>query len=214
VEAYIGKPIVRLGADYSFDHYLDVFGGYLPSPQARWCTKYLKLIPLERYVGEDQAYTYVAIRADEEREGYISHRPNLTPRYPFKEDGVVKADVYRILEESGLGLPDYYEWRTRSGCYFCFFQRKAEWIGLKQQHPKLFESAKAYEKIDDAAGVSFTWSRSESLEELESREATVMKDHARSLERESKAGGLTLVEVFENSLDAESDDQGCLICHL
>ena len=44
----------------------------------------------------------------------------------------------RILEEAGTGLR-YYEWRTRSGCYFCFFQRKHEWVGLKDRHPDLFD---------------------------------------------------------------------------
>ena len=39
VEAYLGKPIVRLNADYSFDHMLDKFSGFLPSPRMRWCTR-------------------------------------------------------------------------------------------------------------------------------------------------------------------------------
>ena len=38
VEAFLGKKIVRLNAKAGFDHWLDVFGGYLPSPQMRWCT--------------------------------------------------------------------------------------------------------------------------------------------------------------------------------
>ena len=70
-----------------------------------------------------------------------------------------KADVYRILEESGLGLPEYYKWRTRSGCYFCFYQRKAEWVGLMDNHPELFELAKGYEKFNDETGERYTWSQ-------------------------------------------------------
>ena len=30
-------------------------------------------------------------------------------------------------------------------CYFCFFQRQDEWLGLKENHPELFERAKRYE---------------------------------------------------------------------
>ncbi len=45
--------------------------------------------------------------------------------------------IKRILADSGVGLPAYYEWRSRSGCYFCFFQRKNEWAGLLKQHPDL-----------------------------------------------------------------------------
>jgi hypothetical protein len=87
------------------------------------------------------------IRADEDREGYISTKPNITPVFPFGEDGIRLNDVYRILDESGIGIPKYYEWRSRSGCYFCFFQRKAEWAGLKERHPEQYEQAKAYENI-------------------------------------------------------------------
>lgn len=215
VEAYLGKPIVRLNSDYSFDHWLQVFSGFLPSPQMRWCTKNLKLKPFERYVGEDMAYSYIAIRADEDRIGYISHKPNLIPVYPFKEAGITKADVYRILEESGLGLPAYYEWRTRSGCYFCFFQRKAEWVGLKERHPELFELAKSYEKTNPATGERYTWVQGESLEELSSREVEILKRHQETLKRQRRAApNRALIELFEDTLDEESDEQGCMICHL
>ena len=124
IEAYLGKNIQRLCSDLGergFDHWLTMYGGYLPSPQTRWCTRKLKIEPFEKYVGDNPVYLYVGIRADEHREGYISTKPNITPIFPFKEDGVTKPDVFRILEDSGIGLPDYYEWRTRSGCFFCFF---------------------------------------------------------------------------------------------
>jgi hypothetical protein len=102
----------------------------------------LKIKPFERYVGEDSAINFVGIRADElHRKGYISSKPNITARYPFIEDNIRRSDVYRILEESGLGLPAYYEWRSRSGCYFCFFQQKREWVGLLETHPDRFLSS-------------------------------------------------------------------------
>ena len=36
-----------------FEYFLKLVGGFLPSPQARWCTKKMKLEPFEKYVGED-----------------------------------------------------------------------------------------------------------------------------------------------------------------
>src|SRR5438067_11874635 len=144
LEAFLGKPIKRLNAQRGFDHWLKVYGGYLPSSRMRWCTRMLKLKPLEEEIGDDPVLSYVAIRADEDRDGYISSKPNITPVYPFKEAGMTELDVRRVLDDSGLGLPKYYEWRTRSGCYFCFFQRKAEWIGLKERHPELYEAAQGY----------------------------------------------------------------------
>lgn len=70
--------------------------------------------------------SYVGIRGDEDRVGYISTKPNITAVFPFKQAGLGHADILRLLEESGLGLPSYYRWRSRSGCYFCFFQRKLD----------------------------------------------------------------------------------------
>ncbi len=127
IEAFLGKKIVRLSDDRGFDHWLQVYNGYLPSSRMRWCTKALKIKPFEKYVGNDEVMMYVGIRADEDRTAYVSTKPNIHAVYPFKEAGITVDDVYRILEESGLGVPAYYEWRTRSGCYFCFFQRKHEW---------------------------------------------------------------------------------------
>lgn len=216
VEAYLGKPIVRLNSEYSFDHWLQVYSGFLPSARMRWCTKSLKLKPFERYCGEDVVYSYIGIRADENRQGYISTKPNIIPVFPFKEDGITKADVFRILEESGLGLPDYYKWRTRSGCYFCFFQRKAEWVGLKENHPDLFEKAKAYEKLSTPTGERYTWAQGESLDELAARKDEILKKYQETLKRiAAKTPNRLLIQVFDS---AHSEDDGveppCLICDL
>src|SRR5262249_30283694 len=126
----------------------------------------LKIKPFEKYVGDDEVMMYVGIRADEDRTAYVSTRPNIKTVLPFKEAGITIDDVHRILEDSGIGLPTYYDWRTRSGCYFCFFQRRGEWVGLLERHPDLFEKAKEYEKINEETGEHYTWSGKESLEEL------------------------------------------------
>ena len=103
LEAFLGKPIARLNPERGFDHWLKVYSNYLPSSQMRWCTRQLKLKPFEQYVGEDPVISYVGIRADEDRDGYISTKPNIKAVFPFKEDGITKADVFRLLQEAGLG---------------------------------------------------------------------------------------------------------------
>src|ERR1039458_9222271 len=52
LEAALGKPITRLNSDRDFDHWLQVYGGTLPSPQMRWFTKNLKIKPLEAWIGD------------------------------------------------------------------------------------------------------------------------------------------------------------------
>lgn len=272
LEGYLGKPIIRLrAADTStqdpFDHYYHVFGGYLPSSNARWCTKKLKLEPFEEFVGDDLVVSYVGIRGDEDREGYISKKPNIQSIFPFRkniwsedviakvlknnnipalkeiyefefkqqmnerfdmvlsekitakltvqqklnlllnagvkefnrivfeflktssyplayenefplvdnEDVLVREDIFSLLRNSGVGVPAYYEKiaftvngkpgeyaRSRSGCYFCFFQQKIEWVWLYEQHPDKFKLAMAYENEKEG----FTWNQHESLKEL------------------------------------------------
>lgn len=217
LEAFLGKPITHLNVDRPFKHWLDMFGGYLPSPRMRWCTRMLKIKPLEAYLGDDAAIMYVGIRADEDREGYITGKPEIRPVYPFKDDGITIDDVYQILDEAGVGLPDYYQWRTRSGCYFCFFQRKREWVGLLQKHPDLFKKAMAFEKVDEAAGKRFTWNQDESLEELARPERVeeIIRKHDEAMERETRnRPRQRLVEVFGEVLDASGTDDPCLICNL
>ena len=132
LEAYLGKPITYLKHEgRGFDELLKARRGFLPSPKVRWCTEHLKIKPFEKYVGDSVCYNYVGIRADERhRKGYVSTKPNIIAQYPFINDNIAREDVVRILEESGLGLPTYYAWRSRSGCYFCFFQQRVESVGL------------------------------------------------------------------------------------
>jgi 3'-phosphoadenosine 5'-phosphosulfate sulfotransferase (PAPS reductase)/FAD synthetase len=180
----------------------------------RWCTKQLKIKPLEQFIGDDEAISYIGIRADEHRDGYISTRPNIRPVYPFKEAGLVKQDIIRILEESGIGIPSYYQWRSRSGCYFCFFQRKYEWVRLSEEHPDLFAKAVAYEE-NHADGRTFTWSQGESLLELIGRKDQIIADHEKALQREiANKPNQPLAQALESILDEEDDTLPCLSCHL
>lgn len=221
LEAALGKPIVRLNSNRDFDHWLEVYQGTLPSPQMRWCTKNLKIKPLEAWVGDDKVISYVAIRADENRLGYVSTKPNITAVFPFREDGIDRAGVDRILDEAGIGLPAYYEWRTRSGCYFCFFQRKHEWIGLKDRHPDLFEKAVAYEEKVNyqqtaMKGRKYTWSQGESLQELIARREEIEAKHRAALERAAKRikPNRPLLEILSNALDEDDDQVGCAVCQI
>jgi 3'-phosphoadenosine 5'-phosphosulfate sulfotransferase (PAPS reductase)/FAD synthetase len=180
----------------SFDVILnEYYGGFLPSPQARWCTRMLKIKPFEHYLGNTKSYSYIAIRADEKRLGYqagkkpvmLSEQPNIIPVYPFKDLGLGYEDVRAVLDNSGLGFPSYYEWRSRSGCYFCFYQQIGEWQGLLERHPELFEQAKGYEKVEN--GKSYTWTDRRSLKDIEALEERYEVPRGEGLE-------------------------GCAICHL
>jgi 3'-phosphoadenosine 5'-phosphosulfate sulfotransferase (PAPS reductase)/FAD synthetase len=222
ISSYLGKEVTRLNADVGFDHWYEMYGGMIPSNHRRWCTRALKLKPFEKHCGDDQVVNYVGLRADEERSGYISHKPNIKAVYPFKEDGLILRDIEEILRSSGVGMPPYTKWgRTRSGCYFCFYQQKIEWVRLKETHPDLYDKAKAYEKPYEKTGNFFTWSQGESLEEMEQPERVeqIKREHVIRIERKvARKENATLREVFAEAdrgeQPEEDDDQGCLVCQL
>jgi hypothetical protein len=223
LEGFLGKPIKRLNPDRDFDFWLAQFNNFLPSPQTRWCTRQLKIRPFEEWIRADlkqgvKITSYVAIRSDEHhREGHASTHPNLTVKLPFREHGIDLRGVKELLDGSGVGLPAYYRWRSRSGCTFCFFQQKIEWVHLMEEHPGAFEEAKRYEKIARDNNSPFTWSQSESLEELErpARVAEIRERHAARLARlrKSRRSDPMGQNVDDNDADYGSQSSGCLACH-
>lgn len=317
LESFLGKKIEKLKAakespNDPFDHFLDLYGGFLPSSGARWCTKVLKLEPFERFVGDGPVVSFVAIRGDEDREAYISKKPNIQSIFPFRrniwsedvvrfvlsnqnmngliecynqqpienatlrsvvleiagrplsmaypqarklndlllastklfnqvvfalmkptqyplgqvesfpvlddEDVLTIDDVFQILRESGVGVPAYYEKlefelggkkghfsRSRSGCYFCFFQQKIEWIWLHEKHPELFEKATQYEKD------GYTWMQGERLEDIikPERMRQIKEEQLRRLSRRPSANSGYLVDIIQ-----EAEGEGCAACFI
>ena len=224
LEGFLGKPILRLNPDRDFDFWLKQYNSFLPSPQTRWCTRQLKLRPFEHWIrpfleAGTTVYSYVAIRSDEEyREGYTSKHGKLLVRLPFKDAHVDKAGVLELLEAAGLGLPKYYEWRTRSGCTFCFFQQKIEWVRLMERHPDKFKEAKEYEKNAVEHGSPFTWSHGESLDELARPEriAEIRREHEIRLARQRTKSLPNPLRTDCEPLDIDDlygQAKVCLACH-
>ena len=210
LESFLETKIIRLSSGKPFEHWLKVHNDFLPSARQRWCTRVMKIRPFEDFINDDPVVSYVGIRADENREGYISQKETIKPVFPFVEDGVTRRDVFDILDKS-VGVPEYYKWRSRSGCYFCFFQRQDEWLGLKRNHPELFQKAK---DIEIKSGDGFTWVQGRNLDEVvehaekkEKAKGVIASDKTSKLERWQ--------ELLAQEEDEEDDnDKACLICTL
>lgn len=224
LEGFLGKRILRLNPDRDFDFWLKQYNNFLPSPQTRWCTRQLKLKPFEVWIrpyldAGTRVCSYVAIRSDEEyRDGYTSKHKNLEVLLPFRTSGIDKAGVIEILESAGLGLPRYYDWRTRSGCTFCFFQQKVEWVRLLERHPEAFAEAMRYEKTAVEHGSPFTWSHGESLEELSrpNRIAEIKAEHERRLARMKARQQANPLRTNNEPLDIDDlygQAKVCITCH-
>jgi len=222
LEAYLGKEIIRLSSGKDFNHWLKIHNGYLPSAQQRWCTRMMKIKPFEEFVGDDNVVSYIGIRADENREGYVSQKDTIKAVFPFIEDGLVRDDIFQMLEDS-VGIPEYYKWRSRSGCYFCFFQRQDEWLGLKRNHPELFEKAREFElrqrtKFDwkdgeiPIKGHGYTWSSQGTIDELVAKAEKREKEMGANVT--DKKSSERWQETIKNMVDDDPEDQACIICSL
>ena len=226
----LDKPIHYINPRNTFDYYLKKYNNFLPSQTARWCTIEMKLKSMETWLKPaldegQEIITYVGIRYDERgRVGYKPTNDLIKAKFPFIEDCIDKEGVIEILESSGLGLPDYYKWRSRSGCTFCFFQKRSEWIGLKENHPKAWEHAKSLEKQATDNASAFTWIKDMPLTELEKPEmiAKVKEQHKKQIEKLKKnkqkiqqnnpfLKGEDL--TIEENLALDDVSSSCLICH-
>ena len=224
LEGYLGKAINRLDPKRNFKRYLDEYNNFLPSAQNRWCTVQLKLVPFEKWVEKEflsKGYTvhsYVAIRSDESYREGLKSKKAIETILPFRENHIDKEGVFEILENAGLGLPKYYEWRSRSGCTFCFFQRKIEWVGLLERHPEEFKKAQSLEKNAIDHGSPFTWCENESLEELSQPERIkqIKADHEKKIEILKSKRKVNPLRPDQGQVDFDElygQQKVCLACH-
>ena len=226
----LDKPIHYINPRNSFDYFLKKYNNFLPSATARWCTIEMKLKSMEAWLKPalddgQEIITYVGIRYDERgRVGYKPTNDLIKAKFPFIEDCIDKDGVMEILDSSGLGLPDYYKWRSRSGCTFCFFQKRSEWIGLKENHPEAWEHAKSLEKEATENASAFTWIKDMPLTELEKPEviARIKEQHQKQLEKLKKNKQKTQQNnpflkgedlSIEENLALDDVSSSCLICH-
>ena len=228
----LDKPIHYIKPLNSFDYYMKKYNNFLPSPMSRWCTIEMKLKAMEKWLkpyldANDEIVTLIAIRSDERgRTGYKPTHQAIKARFPFIEDMVDRDGVLQILEESGLGLPEYYKWRSRSGCTFCFFQKKIEWVGLQENNPSAWAHAKSLEKEATKNQSAFYWIKDMPLTELEKPEviAKIKDQHKKQLEklklkRNKKQEnnpflkGEKVLNIEENLALEEEISPSCIVCH-
>lgn len=207
VENFLGKPIIQVGDD--LESIIEDYGYWLPSAQKRYCTKYAKIKPMERWLGKDRCFIYYGIRADENREGYENASNRLMPIMPLIEEGIDIEGVYSILLTHNLKPPVFFwqsvyddvarivgehlintllkawqkdmlfAWRSRANCDRCFNQRLYEWIGLLEHYPDRFWSAEKMEHLG-SNGI-YHWNRQLSLQEIYNKRASIKRKRVRKI---------------------------------
>ena len=104
LEVYLGNKITILkGVERSdkspFDHFIEAYGNFLPSSNARWCTQKMKIEPFEKFVGDAPTISYVGIRGDENREGYVSTKSNILSIFPFRKNIWSKDVISKVFSK-------------------------------------------------------------------------------------------------------------------
>lgn len=182
VEREKNWKIIRVGKDL---HELIKKRKVLPSPLMRYCTSETKIKPMEAYFKGQSVYIYYGLRADEKRVGKrasdnmihvyplremdinlvgvwtILKYQNLLPPSFFWTSLYYR--VCEMLYDKWTIIDELEEWefrmlfagRSRSNCYFCFYQRQYEYVWLAEAHPELFFETCRMERTTGATDYSW-----------------------------------------------------------
>ncbi len=85
--------------------------------------------------------SYVGLRADEEGRagGAFGDIPGVTMRFPLREWGMTKADVWTYLDRRSVTIP------RRTDCKWCYHQRIGEWYLFWLEDPEGWFEGEAIE---------------------------------------------------------------------
>jgi len=134
-----------------------------PSPKARFCTEYLKIKPLEKFIAsiKDEVVSISGVRADESRAraelpdrafdiaGYQIYRPIL--RWTVE-------DVWAYLKEWGVPRNQLYDLGFhRVGCFPCCMSRKSEVRLIAEYFPESIDRIREAEREIGSTFFSMTY---------------------------------------------------------
>lgn len=134
-------PITVIKPDVEgFDNLYDYCWHYemVPFFSMRFCTAKFKVRVMQKYV-DTPCFQYLGIDAGESHRAKLKAFRGAENRFPLIENGISRDGCKRIIENHGLPVP------LKSGCWFCIFQRIAEWKKLRSLHPDLFCKAQQLE---------------------------------------------------------------------
>lgn len=118
----------------------------IPYRMFRHCTHKFKIIPINKYIRDKYGLKtpinmIMGIASDEKhRMNKIQGRKQFTFKFPLVEWGIDREGCITIIKKEGLSVP------VKSGCYFCPFQPKREWVKLYENYPSLFNDSIEFEK--------------------------------------------------------------------
>ena len=112
---------------------------YMPSGQARYCTRLFKIEPIDNFLGtQGDCELMVGFNADEDgRTGNLELKANVKYTYPLIEAGLTRDDCEDILKLHDLH-PNFPVYMLRGGCRMCFFKSEKEYRAMYHLNKKEF----------------------------------------------------------------------------
>ncbi len=111
----------------------------LPYRVNRSCTGNWKIRPIQRFClqkyPDSNFISYLGFTMDEVHRMKDSTHKRFTNEYPLIDMRIWNKDLKKMYKERNLPYP------VKSGCFFCPFNRKAEWKNILYNYPNLFEKA-------------------------------------------------------------------------
>ncbi len=164
----LGKELIVV-SNGSFYQHLVTYGFLLPSVVRRWCTRILKIKPMDSF-HEESDIVAVGIRADEAHRvsGHENRRKKGSHQlsYDLITAGLGKKEVLALCRNYDLLNPAY-SWRSNVSCFCCPFQRKGDWMGLLRNHPSLFALAEQWEEASRAVTEArYSWKMGRTLADM------------------------------------------------
>lgn len=132
------KPNVQ-GTNNLYDYCLKY--KMVPSFMKRWCTDKFKIRPLYKYF-KKPCLCYIGYSWDEKHRAKNSQNKDIFNQFPFLCLKWTRQDCIDYIKSLNMPVP------IRSGCWFCPYQSKEQWILLKNKHPDLFKKAILLEKLN------------------------------------------------------------------
>lgn len=166
-----GKAIWKKWAEGNFTkgQYVGMPRGFPFSLGMSWCTRELKIRPMDKFIAEKygkdaKIKRYVGIAADEPKR--ITDDPDLI--YPIHAWGIIEKEVEDILIERGLHNPLYNHF-ARTGCFLCPKQNLQSLFKLWKYYPEEWAEMKALRNRYRDMGAAITQIKYYEIEDLEER---------------------------------------------
>jgi hypothetical protein len=114
---------------------------YLPSFQQRYCTRMLKIEPIDKFLEQFKADVelMIGLNADEidMRTGNHGNKKFVKYSYPLADNNISREGCKAILRKVNL-LPEFPVYMKRGGCVGCYYKSKKEYEAMALLNPAEF----------------------------------------------------------------------------